>query len=197
MLCLVKKAFFVTLATLVLALMTGCATPSVSTTPASAASTPAPPEEFRLGSGDHIHVTVFGADQISGEYAVDLSGNVAIPLAGIVPAQGLTPPELASSIALRLHDQHMMENAQVSIEVISTRPIYVLGEVGKPGEYPFHAGLNVVSAVATAGGFNYRANQDYVFVRRAGQGDEIKIPFDSAAPLHPGDIVRIPSRNFF
>lgn len=197
MLCAVKNAFLTTLATLVLTLMTGCAAPSVSTTPASPASTPTTPEEFRLGSGDHIRVTVFGADQISGEYAVDLSGSVAIPLAGIVPAQGLTPPELASNIAARLHEQHMVENAQVSIEVISTRPIYVLGEVGKPGEYPFHAGLNVVSAVATAGGFNYRANQDYVFVRRAGQGDEIKVPFDSAAALYPGDIVRIPSRNFF
>ncbi len=193
----VKKALLTTLATVLLALATGCAMPSNSTAPASAASAPATPEEFRLGSGDHIHVTVFGADQISGEYAVDLSGNVAIPLAGSIPAQGLTPAELASRIAARLHDLHMMDNAQVSIEVISTRPIYVLGEVGKPGEYPFHAGLNVVSAVATAGGFNYRANQDYVFVRRAGQGDEIKIPFDSAAPLNPGDIVRVPSRNFF
>jgi protein involved in polysaccharide export with SLBB domain len=152
--------------------------------------------EFLLGSGDRVRINVFGAEQISGEYQVDLSGGLAVPLAGTIPALGITPKELGDRIAAKLREQHMMDNAQVSIEVLSTRPFYILGEVEKPGEYPFHAGLNIVSAVATAGGFRYRADQTYVLVRRGGQDDEVRVPFASAAPIFPGDIVRVPGRFF-
>jgi protein involved in polysaccharide export with SLBB domain len=162
----------------------------------AAGATAQPAGEFRLGSGDRIRINVFGADQISGEYQVDLSGGLAVPLAGTIPAIGLTPKELGDRIAARLREQHMMENAQVSIEVLATRPFYILGEVEKPGEYPFHAGLNIVSAVATAGGFRYRADQNYVLIRRGGQDEEVRVPFASAAPIFPGDIVRVPGRIF-
>lgn len=199
MLGFVKKALWMAVAGVLLTALASCAAPppagDYSGSPVAAAA--AQPQELRLGPGDHVRVTVFGADQISGEYAVDLAGNLAVPLAGTVPAQGLTSIELAKAIGTRLRDAHIVNNPQVSIEVVSTRPIYILGEVEKPGEYPFHAGLNVVSAVAVAGGFKYRADQDYVYVRRGGQGEEIKVPFASAAPVYPGDIVRVPDRNFF
>jgi polysaccharide biosynthesis/export protein len=161
-----------------------------------AVATTQPAGEFLLGSGDRVRINVFGADQISGEYQVDLSGGLAVPLAGTIPAIGITPKQLGDRIAARLREQHMMENAQVSIEVLATRPFYILGEVEKPGEYPFHAGLNIVSAVATAGGFRYRADQDYVLIRRGGQDEEVRVPFASAAPIFPGDIVRVPGRFF-
>lgn len=151
---------------------------------------------FRLGSGDKVRVKVFGADQISGDYEVDLSGGLAMPLAGTIAASGKTPAELGNEIATQLREQHLVDKAQVSVEVVSTRPFYILGEVEKPGEYPYRAGLNIVSAVATAGGFRYRADESYVYVRRGGQGEETKIPFDSAAPIFPGDIIRVPAHYF-
>lgn len=151
---------------------------------------------FRLGSGDRIRVKVFGAEQISGDYDIDLSGGLALPLAGTIHAAGKTPAELGSDIAAQLHEQHLVDKPQVSIEVIATRPFYILGEVEKPGEYPYRAGLNIVSAVATAGGFRYRADQGFVYVRRGGQGPEVKVPFASAAPIFPGDIIRVPARYF-
>ncbi|HZB93506.1 MAG TPA: polysaccharide biosynthesis/export family protein [Stellaceae bacterium] len=151
---------------------------------------------FRLGSGDRIRVKVFGADQISGDYDIDLSGGLALPLAGTIHAAGKTPAELGNDIAAQLREQHLVDKPQVSIEVIATRPFYILGEVEKPGEYPYRAGLNIVSAVATAGGFRYRADQDFVYVRRGGQGPEIKVPFASAAPIFPGDIIRVPAHYF-
>ena len=155
-----------------------------------------PVGEFLLGSGDKVRINVFGADQISGEYQVDPSGGLAVPLAGTIPASGITPKELGDRIAARLREQHMIDNPQVSVEVLATRPFYILGEVEKPGEYPFHAGLNIVSAVATAGGFRYRADQTYVLVRHGGQEEEVRVPFDSAAPVFPGDIIRVPGRYF-
>lgn len=149
---------------------------------------------FRLAAGDRVRVVVYGADQLSGEINVDLSGSIAVPLAGTISATGLTPTELEDRIATKLREQHLIDNPHVSVEVVSTRPFYILGEVEKPGEYPFHAGLNVVSAVATAGGFSYRADKTHVFVQCAGENEEVEVPFAAVAQLHPGDIVRVPER---
>jgi protein involved in polysaccharide export with SLBB domain len=154
------------------------------------------PGDFTLGSGDKIRVTIFGADQLSGEYDVDLGGSISLPLIGPVPAAGKTLDQVKIAITQRLREKNLMNDPQVSTAMVSARPFYILGEVQKPGEYPYHGGLNIISAIATASGFTYRADQDYVFVRRAGQPDEIKVPLASALPLGPGDIVRIPSREF-
>jgi protein involved in polysaccharide export with SLBB domain len=193
-----KKTLFWVLAVVSLTVTSACVPdgPQTYTPGPGAPSIPQPPGEFKLGSGDKVRINVFGADQISGEYQVDLSGGLAVPLAGTIPATGSTPKELGDRIAARLREQHMIDNPQVSVEVLSTRPFYVLGEVEKPGEYPFHAGLNIVSAVATAGGFRYRADQSYVLVRHSGEASEAKVPFASAAPIFPGDIIRIPGRVF-
>jgi protein involved in polysaccharide export with SLBB domain len=196
-----KKIAFGLIALVMATFVSGCASEVAPHTaqalPPGAAAAQDATVDFQLASDDKIHVTVFGADQISGDYTVDPSGNVNIPLAGTISAAGATLDQLTDRIAGRLRDEHMVTNPQISISVISTRPFYILGEVDKPGAYPFHQGLNIVSAVATAGGFKYRADQDHVFIRRGGKGDEVQVPFASAAPIYPGDIIRIPDRNFF
>jgi polysaccharide export outer membrane protein len=166
----------------------------VATTKAEAASVPV--REFRLGSGDKIRVVVFGADKLGGEYTVELDGSVSLPLIGVVPASGGSLADLQGRIATRLRQEKLVDDPQVSVELLETRPFYILGEVEKPGEYPYRAGLNVISAVATAGGFKYRADQDYIYLRRAGEQQEAKVPMASAAPVYPGDIVRVPGRFF-
>jgi polysaccharide biosynthesis/export protein len=192
-----KKLLFWAITAVSLAVTSACVpdgTAARGTQPA--VSLQQPSGEFLLGSGDRVRINVFGADQISGEYQLDLSGGLAVPLAGTIPANGITPKELGDRIAARLREQHMIDNPQVSVEVLATRPFYILGEVEKPGEYPFHAGLNIVSAVATAGGFRYRADQTYVLIRHGGQDEEVRVPFASAAPVFPGDIIRVPGRFF-
>jgi protein involved in polysaccharide export with SLBB domain len=155
----------------------------------------AKPGDFQLGSGDKLRVTVFGADQLSGDYEVDLAGTLSLPLVGIVPATGKTLDQVKAEIADSLRAKRLMNDPQVSVVLVSARPFYILGEVQKPGEYPYQGGLDIVSAIATAGGFTYRAKQDYVFVRRAGQRDEMQVPLSSALPIGPGDVVRVPGRN--
>jgi polysaccharide export outer membrane protein len=154
------------------------------------------PTEYRLGLGDKVRVRVYGADQISGEFPVDLSGLIDLPLVGVMKAEGLTAPELKKEIAQSLRKESIMQDPQVSVDLVAASPFYVLGEVEKSGEYPYHPGLNVISAIATAGGFRYRADQDKVFVRRRGQTSELALPTLSAAPVYPGDIVRVPGRFF-
>ncbi len=152
--------------------------------------------EYRLGLGDKVRVRVFGADQIGGEFQVDLTGSIDPPLMGVVRAEGLTPVELKTKLVQRLKRGGIVDDPQVSVDLVAASPFYVLGEVEKSGEYPYQPGLNVVSAIATAGGFRYRADQHKVMVRRRGQTSEIALPTLSAAPVYPGDIVRVPGRFF-
>lgn len=151
---------------------------------------------YRLGLGDKVRVRIFGADQMGGEFQIDLSGSIDPPLVGVVKAQGLTPIELKTKLVQRLQKSGIIDDPQVSVDLVAASPFYVLGEVEKSGEYPYHPGLNVVSAIATAGGFRYRADQYKVLVRRRGQTAEISLPTLSAAPVYPGDIVRVPGRFF-
>jgi protein involved in polysaccharide export with SLBB domain len=153
-------------------------------------------EPYRLGAGDKIRVTVFGADRLSGVFPVELSGAIAMPLIGIMPAGGKTLDEVKGEVVKSLKEQKLMEKPNVSVAMVSARPFYVLGEVGRSGSYPYIGGTNIESAIATAGGFSYRAQEDYVFLRRAGSFHEIKVPLPSVVPVNPGDIVRVASRIF-
>jgi polysaccharide export outer membrane protein len=152
--------------------------------------------DYRLGRGDKVRVRVFGTDQMGGEFQIDLTGSIDPPLVGVVRAEGLTPAELKAKLVERLRSGRIIDDPQVSVDLVAASPFYVLGEVEKSGEYPYQPGLNVVSAIATAGGFRYRADQHKVMVRRRGQTAEVALPTFSAAPVYPGDIVRVPGRFF-
>lgn len=166
------------------------------TTDVSATGTPtinAP--EYRLGPGDHLRVVVFGQADLSGEYVVSADGTVTYPLVGAVPAQNQTTDEFGAALAERL-SRGFVRAPNVSVQVTTYRPFYILGEVNEPGTYPFTAGLTVRRAVATAGGFTYRASQRRVLIQRSGESAERSYPLTSSLLLHPGDVVRIPERLF-
>lgn len=151
--------------------------------------------EYRLGSGDRLRIIVFGEDTLSGEYTVDGSGAVSLPLIGEVAADGLTLREFQRAVEASLREGYL-NDPRVSAEVMNFRPYYILGEVGSPGEYPFTSGLTVINAVATAGGFSYRANTRRVFIKRAGSDREVEYPLTVNTPVQPGDTIRIGERFF-
>ena len=151
--------------------------------------------ELRLAPGDKLRVTVFGEDKLSGEYQVDNSGSLSLPLAGTIPAAGLTKPELEQQLTKQLKSQYL-RNPKVTVDVVSFRPFYVLGEVAKPGEYPFRSGLNVLSAIAIAGGATYRANNSKVMIQRSGSTEAVEYPQSPSVLVLPGDVVRVPERFF-
>jgi protein involved in polysaccharide export with SLBB domain len=161
--------------------------------------TPEPPArvvpEYHLGSGDKIRVITFGEDALSGEFFVGGSGKVSLPLIGDIDAMGLSIPQFQKQMENKLKDGYLKE-PRVSVEVLTFRPFYILGEVTKPGEYPFTNGLTVLNAVATANGFTYRANTKRVFIKRADTGEEQEYPLTSATPVAPGDTIRIAERFF-
>jgi polysaccharide export outer membrane protein len=150
---------------------------------------------YVLGPNDRVRLKVYGEPDIAGEYEVDNNGNVSIPLAGHIRAAGLTTRQLERSIASAL-SKGIVRDPRVNVEVALYRPYYILGEVKKGGEYPYRLGLTVMDAVASAGGFTYRANENKVYLRRSGAGAEEVYALDAPVPIFPGDNIRIPERYF-
>ncbi len=151
--------------------------------------------EYRLGAADKVRITVFGEQDLTGEFLVSGAGRISMPLIGEVPAVGLTVAELQTAIEAKLADGYM-KMPRVSAEVLNYRPFYILGEVKKPGEYPYTNKLTVLKAVATAEGFTYRANTRRVFIKRAEAADEAEFPLNQETEVEPGDTIRIAERFF-
>jgi len=152
---------------------------------------------YVLGSGDKLRISVFGEPRFDGEYVVTGGGNISFPLIGNVPARGQTVEALQDAIRTKLAAGYLRD-PRVAAEVLNYRPFYILGEINKPGEYPFSVGLTVQQAVAMAGGFSYRANTRRVFLKRAMDTIERPIQIKGVSPvvLGPGDTLRIGERFF-
>lgn len=172
-------------------LLSGCsstgALPTLAITPEQAV--------YRLGSGDQLKITVYGEERLSGTYPVNGEGTISFPLVEEIPAAGLSISEFEAALTKSL-SEGLLNNPNVVVEVTNYRPYYILGEVGKPGEYPFVDGLTIFSAVARAGGFSYRAAQKKVFIRHKAEKDEKLYRVDGGTPVQPGDTIRVPERVF-
>ena len=171
---------------------------SASLSMRASAQTPSPAasaERYILGPNDRIRLKVYGEPDITGEYEIDNGGQVSIPLAGHIRAAGATTRQLEKSIASALA-KGIVRDPRVNVEIAQYRPYYILGEVKKSGEYPYRNGLTVMDAVASAGGFTYRANENKVYLRRSGAGAEETLSLDAPVPVFPGDNIRIPERYF-
>lgn len=152
-------------------------------------------EAYRLGDGDDLRVTVFGEPELSGDFQVDGTGSISMPLIGTVQVAGMTLPEFQTTLENRLRGGFLV-NPQVSAEVTNYRPYFILGEVNRPDQYQFASGLTVMNAVAAAGGFTYRANRREVFIRSAGENAERKVLLTTTTMVRPGDTIRIGERIF-
>jgi len=152
--------------------------------------------EYRLGPGDMLRIITYGEDPLTGEFRVSDQGFVALPLAGAVKAAGRTPHELEDAVAAALKRGNTLRKPSVSVEVTTYRPIYVLGEVNKPGQYPYQPGMTVVSAAAVAGGFTYRAVEDYASVVRTTGSESVEGKAPRQALVRPGDVITVFERRF-
>ena len=174
------------------AALAGCAD-DIATT-ARGSSAPAA-YVYRLGPDDRVRITVYGEPTLSGEYAVNTEGRISFPLVGMVKAEGLTLSDLVAELTTAL-DASFYKNPHLVVDMVAYRPIYVLGEVNKAGQYPFQSGMTVLAAIAAAGGFTYRANQKTAMIRHNGQAAEDREPLTADLIVHPGDTVRIRERLF-
>jgi polysaccharide export outer membrane protein len=188
---------------LAIGLLGGCSS-SPPPTPVEAAATGgaaaggAPLEDllsYKLGPGDALRVTVFRHEDLSGEFSLDGGGYFAMPLVGEILGGGRTARQLENEIELALKSGGYLVDPQVSIEVLNYRPFYIIGEVNNPGSFEYVNGMRVINAVALAGGFTYRADQDDIVISRGGSsGPEIEAAPDTE--VLPGDIIEVQERFF-
>src|SRR5713226_7821674 len=146
-----------------------------------------------LQTGEKIRVTVFGEPSLSGDYPIDPSGFVSLPLAGTIKAAGLSQQQLEQDLATKFSSGYL-KNPKITVSIAEFRPFYIVGEVEKPGAYPYSGGLTVLSAIAIAGGTTYRANQSNVLIQHSGESNMREYDLSTPIPILPGDIIQIPRR---
>jgi polysaccharide biosynthesis/export protein VpsN len=150
---------------------------------------------YQLGPGDRVRITVFRHPDLSGEFQLDGSGSFAMPLVGEILAGGRDSRQLETEIEAHLKDGGYLVDPQVGVEILNYRPFYIIGEVNNPGSYQYVSGMTVINAVALAGGFTYRADQDDIVINRGGsQGPEVEAMLDTE--VLPGDIINVTERFF-
>jgi polysaccharide biosynthesis/export protein len=184
-----KHVLAVTLACL--SVLGGCA----SYRPAPRAFHEATIQPYILDSGDRLRITVFDQQGLTNTYSVDQAGYIAFPLIGQVPARGHTLTQLEGLIAQKLK-QGFLRDPDVSIEVDRYRPVFVMGEVGQPGQYTYVPGMTVQTAIAIAGGFTSRAQQQNTDVTRKINGDIITGRVPITDPIMAGDTIYVRERLF-
>ncbi len=146
--------------------------------------------EYTLGPGDKLKLTVFGENDLSGDFTVDGAGFIRLPLVGEVRAAGYTAQQLEGAIANTLSPAYL-KTPRVAVDVASYRPFYIIGAVARPGQYPYVDHMNALNAVALAGGFLPSAVESVVFIRREGSNEEIEVPADRTTAIRPGDVVKV------
>lgn len=151
---------------------------------------------YRLGPGDKLRITIYNEPALTGEYTVTTAGAIAFPLIGNVGARGTSLASLQEALRRKLADGYV-KDPRISVEMLNYRPYYILGEVTKPGEYPYSFNLKIVQAIAAAGGYTYRSNKRKVFLTRADDSRERKIDLRAQSiTVLPGDTIRVGERYF-
>lgn len=142
---------------------------------------------YLVAAGDKLKVTVFDEPNLTGEYLIGASGELAFPLLEAIPAEGRSADQIAAALTSALADGGYVLDPRVAVEVLQYRPIYILGEVGRPGEYPYTGELTYLQAVAKAGGFTPRADKGAVILQRAGGTGRLIELEDAPLMVAPGD----------
>ncbi|MGI9328151.1 MAG: polysaccharide biosynthesis/export family protein [Pseudomonadales bacterium] len=149
-----------------------------------------------LAPGDRVQIVVFQQEDLSGEFALDAEANLAMPLVGNIPARGLSTKQLQEAIVDHLKPDYLRD-PKVTVDRISMRPVYLLGEVKQPGSYEHSEALSVAKAVALAGGLTYRASKQRISIRRVDADGQVReFPADMNTPVHGGDLINVSERFF-
>lgn len=182
---------------------------------ACAHETPAPPKHLdgtsssvanvALGPGDVFEVRVFSEPDLSGAFRVASDGSIDFPLVGKFQVEGLTASRLSDKLTEELARFLRNPNVSVFVKEFNSKKVFVLGEVQRPGTFPFEDGMNIIQAVTLAGGFTRLADQNGTYVTRIIDEKEhrLKVPVKAIGEgsatnfdLQPGDIVFVPESMF-
>ncbi len=186
---------FGTVALLAALLMLGACETSMGSSSDTTASLSGRTAYF-ISTGDKLSIKVFDERDLTGEFQVDETGAIAFPLVGAIKASGLTLDEFRQNLIDRLKNGYV-RNPRVTIDILNYRPINIIGEVRKAGQYEYRPGLSARDAIAIAGGYTYRANEDAIYIIRGNSDALLKVSLnESRFEILPGDTIKIPERFF-
>jgi polysaccharide export outer membrane protein len=151
----------------------------------------APSAQYALDTGDEVRVTAYGIEGFNNTYNVGDKGTISLPLIGDVSASGKTVDQLQDAIAAALLAKQIVNAPNVNVQISQYRPFYVVGEVKKPGEYPFRPGMTVLTALSVAGGYTFRARTGEVAITRRQGKANVTGAADETAMIQPGDTIRV------
>jgi polysaccharide biosynthesis/export protein len=174
----------------------------------SATASPAQPSEaavdtYIIGPQDVLQITVWKEPDLSGAVPVRPDGKISLALLNDVDAAGLTPTQLAQSLATRMKKYVAEPQVTVIVTQINSRRVYVLGQVMRPGAMPLTPDMTIIQAITTAGGLTQFADGKKSYVLRFDKGVQIRIPvnykllvkgekMDANILLKAGDTIVVP-----
>ncbi|KWV92899.1 polysaccharide biosynthesis/export family protein [Erythrobacter sp. YT30] len=179
-------------AAIMLSTMAACSSGAGGLPPLESASA----TELRVGPGDKVRVAVQDLDNVNGDYTIDETGSISLPLVQQVRISGMTYVEATAALRSALIAKDILKNPNVTVQPLELRPISILGEVRNPGELEFRQGMTVFEAVSQAGGYTYRANTKEVEVIRNENGTPVSRKATENDVLKPGDRIRVFERWF-
>lgn len=173
--------------------------PPAAPTPAAPAG--APTQDYRIGPGDTLRVTVYGHEDLSPTVVVQPGGAFTFPLLGSVKAAGATPAALETLLRERLA-KGLIRDPQVSVVVQDYRSqvVFAVGEVTRPGAYPLAGETTVVELLARAGPVSPGAGSEVIVVRPRSKVDRPVLPDEvtgagkTAAAALEAEVLRVDMR---
>jgi polysaccharide biosynthesis/export protein len=169
---------------------------------------------YRIQPGDQLAITVLEDETLNRTTLVLPDGRISVPLAGSIQAQGRTVDAVESAIADRLASNFAVRpSVFVSVTSVSdtgeTFPIYVVGQVGDPGQREVEAGTTLLQAIALAGGLDRFAATKRIQLRRTDSAGQERLylfnfkaverggAIQSMITLREGDVIIVPERHLF
>lgn len=150
---------------------------------------------YRVGAGDKLTVRVAGETDLTADYMVDPAGQISMPYVQALQVAGLTTTQVENLITGRLRAGYLRD-PQVSVQVTSLRPFYILGEVTTSGSFAYQPGITVQNAIAIAGGYSSRADQGSVLLTRKSIKGTATFKVPVTTQIYPGDIIYVRERWF-
>ncbi len=152
-------------------------------------------DDYQLGSGDTIKITVYDEPDLTLQTKIGKSGTINFPFLDDINVLGLTSKELEVKVHQGLLGDYLIK-PQVSVSVLSYRPFFIHGQVKHPGGYPYQDDLTLDKAIAIAGGLGTRASTTDWKLKRIVNGTSVTINADITTRVQPDDIIKI-EQTFF
>lgn len=157
------------------------------------------PESYKIAPMDTLSIKVFKADDLSGDYSVDLAGHISMPLVGEVEAANLTTDQLDQKLTALLGQKYFEHpDVSVAIKASTAHVVTIDGAVNQGGQFPVAGSLTLIQAISLAHGTTEDANARRLAIFRTIDGQRQAAAFDLTAirrgeapdpQVYPGDII--------